>query len=117
MRVESAVEPHCKRVHAFSQSMLQIMNVGATWQTADRFTKTIVIVMQQGQALSQTQECRLIGGLRHVEVVLVLSNGNLESVKPSYKPPHKCSSARSDRGQSGDGPLKKAPRRAFRWIY
>src|SRR5579872_453584 len=117
MRVEGAVEAHGERVHALSKSMLQIMNVSATGKPADRFTKTIMIVMQQGQTLSKSQECRFIGGLRHIEIVLVLPNRNLDSVKPSHKSPDKRGSARSDRGQSGDGPLKEAPGRAFSWIH
>jgi hypothetical protein len=114
MRVEGAVEARGQRVHALPEPMLQIMNVGAIGKAADCLAKTIVIVVQQGETLSKPQERGFIRRLRHVEIALVLPKGNLKSVKPSHKSPNKCGGARSDRGQSGDGPLKKAPGRAFR---
>ena len=40
---------------------LQIMNVCATGKRADRLAQPIVIVMQQRQSFSKTQERRFIG--------------------------------------------------------
>jgi hypothetical protein len=94
MRVKGAVEARGQRVQALSQSKLQVMDVAATGKSADCLAYAIVIVVQQRETLRKTEEGCFVGGLRHVEIVLVLPNGDFESVKSSHEPPNKRGGAR-----------------------
>jgi hypothetical protein len=55
-----------------------------------------MIVVQQSQSLGQTEEGRLVRRLRHVEIMPVLSNGDLKGVQARHKAPYECCSARPD---------------------
>jgi len=82
--VKSAVEPEGQRVQTLPEAELQIMNIDAIGKTANRLAETIMVIVQKRKTLGKTKKRRFIRRLRYVEIVLMLPNRDLKSVKPGH---------------------------------
>jgi hypothetical protein len=47
-RLEGAVKSSRQGIHTLAQTNLEVVNIAATWQRPNGFSKTIMIVMQEG---------------------------------------------------------------------
>ncbi len=111
--IQSPIKALRQRIHSLAQSKFEVVDIGSIWQSANGFPQTVVIVVQERQPLGQTKKGQFVGRLRHIEIMLMLPNGDLDRMKARHQPPYERHCARHGRCQSGDRPFKKPPGAVF----